>query len=234
MIGLTIAIVAEGPTDISIIKAIVRKVIPGDHRFLNLQPDLSRTSGFGAYGGGWKGVVRWCKSIPEDFGDIHKFMIGLTPAIDLLVIHVDADIAREQEISCYFPCPPVRDTVTNIEKLILQWLKETVLSNRIVFCIPADNTEAWILYAYDQETPFHNPPVSFLECLKKPDYEISKQGYNRPNRLLKRRDDGKPKKVVRDYENMHIPVVLSKWDEIKTICFQARSLEDQLRRFITG
>lgn len=96
----------------------------------------------------------------------------------------------------------------------------------MICCIPCDNTEAWILCAYDIETPHHMPPKLPLECVHKPDYIISDPGYHRPNRLLKRKD-GRPKKNVANYRGL-IPQVLKQWEDVKSICHQAKAFEDAL------
>ena len=134
--------------------------------------------------------MKWCESIPRDFGGINSFLKGIRPSIDLLVIHVDADISRESELNCFTPCPPAEEMVKNVKAKIMQWLNEGELPNHIMCCIPCDNTEAWVLAAYDTNSQYHNPPVIFLECVEKPDYIISDP--RKRFRLLKRKD-GKPK-----------------------------------------
>lgn len=70
------------------------------------------------------------------------------------------------------------------------------------------------------------PPKLPLECVHKPDYIISDPGYHRPNRLLKRKD-GRPKKNVANYRGL-IPQVLKQWEDVKSICHQAKAFEDAL------
>ena len=88
MRDLTVEIVAEGPRDIDLITALINKTVPGNHRFLTLQPEISETEGFGAdcgfgsYGAGWKGVMKWCKLIPSDFGGINHFIKNISPSIE--------------------------------------------------------------------------------------------------------------------------------------------------------
>jgi len=96
-----------------------------------------------------------------------------------------------------------------------------------VLCLPADKRWAWVLAAYDSQTPYHNPPEQPLECVQKPDMIISNQGYKKPRRLL-RRKEGKPKKTARDYQQF-IPIVLENWEEIKQICPQAAKFEQDLK-----
>jgi len=233
MSSFIFGIVAEGPTDYELITALINKIIPGDHTFLPIQPEISETSGFGTnngfgtHGAGWKGVLNWCRSIAKNFPSLDSFLTVGDPEIDYLIIHIDADAAREPEINCYATCPPSSVTVENIKRHINMCLQEEAGQQKIVYCIPCDNTEAWVLCAFDKDTTYHNPPISFLECLQKPDYIICQPNYNRPNRLLKKKD-GKPKKAVNNYRNNLIPKVLEEWDTIKIICSQAQIFENDL------
>ena len=233
MKNLTIGIVAEGPTDIEIIQTLVSKIIPGMHDFLTLQPDISETEGFGSNGAGWQGVLNWCKSVPRDFGSLQSFLKNGGPTIDLLIIHIDADVSREPEIDCFAPCPLIQNTIDNLRVKIAEWLDESVWPREILCCIPADNMEAWIMCAFDVNTPYHNPPSILLECLQKPEYIISGQGYNRPERLLRRKSNGKPHKTVPVYVNKLIPKLEEKWEDVKKVCSQAQIFEDNLRTVIS-
>jgi len=237
MSDLNIGIVAEGPTDYEMLMALISLIIPGENNFLLLQPEVSETSGFGSdikfgkNGTGWKGVCKWCESIATDFNGVNNFLAQSGSLIDLLIIQVDADITRENEINCYASCPPISDTVENLEETINGWLGEATISEKVIYCIPCDNTEAWILCSFDTETPCHNPPYQPLECLKKPDYLISRQGYKGPERLLKRKN-GKPKKSVPHYREKLIPTLLENWQTVKAICSQAEAFEEDLLQFL--
>jgi hypothetical protein len=81
----------------------------------------------------------------------------------------------------------------------MTWLGASVLDEKLVLCIPADNTEAWVLAAHDIQTIHHAPPDKPLECVNKPDMIISNQRYKKP---LLRRKNGKPKKTKRDYQQL--------------------------------
>ncbi|RKZ86986.1 MAG: hypothetical protein DRR19_14200 [Candidatus Parabeggiatoa sp. nov. 1] len=145
----------------------------------------------------------------------------------MLIIHVDADVAREDEINCAMPCPPAQDTCDALAQHVMTWLGNPVTDDKLVLCIPSDNTEAWILAAHDTQTPYHAPPDNPLECVQKPDMIISNQRYKKPRRLL-RRKEGKPKKTERDYQHL-IPKVLENWETIKNICPQAAKFEQELK-----
>ncbi|OXS55809.1 hypothetical protein B1A99_21505 [Cohnella sp. CIP 111063] len=48
MRNYTFGIVSEGPTDFQMLTSIIAKLVPGEHRFRLIQPDLSETPGLGA------------------------------------------------------------------------------------------------------------------------------------------------------------------------------------------
>ncbi len=167
---LTIGIVAEGPTDSLLLKALIDSLFQNRHHYVELQPKNSKTMGFGVHGGGWHGVRAWCQTLAKDSQKLKAHFVLL----DMIVIHLDADVAREAEINCAMPCPPAQDTGNALAQQLINWLGNPVTDNKLVLCIPADNTEAWVLVAYDPQTAYHNPPRQPLECVPKPDGIISR------------------------------------------------------------
>ncbi|OAD19454.1 hypothetical protein THIOM_004909 [Candidatus Thiomargarita nelsonii] len=192
---LTIGLVAEGPTDSLLLGALIDMLLRGKHHYIEIQPKPSKTGAFGEYGGGWHGVRAWCQTLAKDS---QKLKAHFEP-LDMLIIHIDADVARENEINCAMPCPPAQDTCEALAQQVMNWLGHSVTEDKLVLCIPADNTEAWILAAHDTQTTYHAPPDKPLECVQKPDMIISNQRYKKPRRLL-RTKEGKPKKTKRDYQ----------------------------------
>lgn len=93
---------------------------------------------------------------------------------------------------------------------------------RIICCIPSDNTEAWILTAFDEELTYHGADKQ-IECVHDPDDILSKD----PHRLI-RRKEGKPKKNQVLYRDKLIPKVVDRWDYIRTFCRQAEKLHQAL------
>lgn len=231
----TIGIVSEGPRDADVIEALITELVPGNHFFLRIQPEMSETLGFGnnggagALGAGWKGVLNWCNMIAADIG-IEAF-ISAGQKLDMLVVHLDTDVAREPEVNCAAPSPPITDTIENLAEHLNNQLRLATMLPQIVYCIPADNFEAWILCAFDPATPLHDPAnQKLLECFPKPDYEISKPDYNRPERLLKRKSNGKPDKNKRVYNDKLIPKIIQEWAIVKQICPQAEVFEKDVRQ----
>src|SRR3989442_1581074 len=92
-----------------------------------LQPEesvaLTGTGDAGPLGGGWKGVYRWCSQVAAR-SDIRWDDDPLFLENDLLILHLDADVAGEHPpndlaavaqgfppyLPCQHPCPPAADT----------------------------------------------------------------------------------------------------------------------------
>lgn len=92
----TIGIVCEGDRDNDMIKAVVAHFMEEEFQFLWLQP--STEFGNIQNGSGWKGVWRWCRALS---GSLHQYLTDIDPKIDLLIIQMDADVARcEKEAFC--------------------------------------------------------------------------------------------------------------------------------------
>ena len=77
------------------IKSVIACFIEDEYHTLFLQPNQE----FGTdNGNGWKGVIRW---LQYHNSDLEKYLSEITPSIDLLIIQMDADVARcEKEIYC--------------------------------------------------------------------------------------------------------------------------------------
>jgi hypothetical protein len=163
---LRIAIVAEGITDYSVIRGAITSML-GDRSFiLNLlQPEESwaftGAGDAGALGGGWKGVYKWClQSRERGAGRLSGDPLYFT--YDLLILHLDADVAGKDPagdtvspipllrgiLPCEKPCPPPSDTTDALRNVLLSWTGERQIPANTVFCTPSKNTEAWIMYLF--------------------------------------------------------------------------------------
>lgn len=92
----TIGIVAEGPRDYELISAVIDTITNQENSYQCIQPE---PNALGEFGGGWKGVWKWCES---NRGKLNTYMHSVTPEIDFLVIHMDGDVhRREKEVHCY-------------------------------------------------------------------------------------------------------------------------------------
>jgi hypothetical protein len=107
---LEIGIVAEGVTDFMLLRSLLKNFF--DCNCQLIQPETSDTQGGGnggnqgTFGGGWKGVRAWCQNLSNDFQNLAAYL--KTVELDILIIHIDADVARDNEINCAIPCPPAK------------------------------------------------------------------------------------------------------------------------------
>ena len=90
-----IGIVGEGPIDQMVLKAAINRITGESHIYRNIQPEQDM---LGEFGNGWKGVYRWCETNAEL---IPALFSAISPALDLLIIQMDGDVARkEKEVHC--------------------------------------------------------------------------------------------------------------------------------------
>ena len=83
-------------------------------------------------------------------------------AYDLLILHLDADVAGEDPandpidpdpslagvLPCEQPCPPASATTAALRVVILSWVGETQVPPQTVLCTPSKSTEAWVMAAF--------------------------------------------------------------------------------------
>lgn len=160
---LHVAAVVEGPTDAIVLQAILRAVLPDDIDFVlqTLQPEGSAAFGAASFSGtgvGWVGVYRWSRQATREGGGSVSGSSALTYH-DLLIVHVDADVAREtyasgsiqdaphNDLPCEEPCPPPEHTTNALRVVVLNWLGEHNCPPRVVLCTPSKSTEAWVVAA---------------------------------------------------------------------------------------
>ena len=150
-----IALVSEGITDYVVLKTAIESMLNGRSFILtSLQPEgsvaFTRAGDAGPLGGGWKGVHKWClQSSVRGGGSLSgdPFFI----AHDLLILHLDADVAREnspnEHLPCEQPCPPPSATTDRLHAVMLSWLGETETPPQTILCTPSKSTEAWVMAA---------------------------------------------------------------------------------------
>lgn len=125
---LRLALVAEGPTDRVVIEAAISRILDARPFILNqLQPEQSLA--FGPLGGGWGGVYRWCRqAVDRSGGSVRSD--PLFDFHDLLVLHLDADVADKsypeanihdnyEDLPCAEPCPPSQATTDRLRRVLL-------------------------------------------------------------------------------------------------------------------
>jgi len=231
---MNIGTVVEGPTDRLVIMAMINRIIPGEHRFFRLQPMVT----FDQTGTGWKGVRRWCRDTWRRPGmDLENFLSDSAgPALDLLVIQLDADVANAPDLiddsrpamEIQKPCPPIEDTADGLRGVIHLWLNRDELPESVVPAIPAQDIEHWAFAAFFPEDP----------CCQRKDYECPKPNKESPAHLLslKRygklttRRSGKIKKSERSYQKSMDPISCN-IEHIEHICTQGRRFAEAIRLF---
>jgi hypothetical protein len=163
---LRIALVSEGKTDRIVLDAAIGSLLENRPYILTLiQPeDAAGTLPFAvSRPGGWTGVYRWCREAVTRSGRVENDIT--LSAYDILIVHLDADVAErnynsahindapdDSDLPCTETCPPPYATVSRLRKVLLNWMNETQIPEKVVLCIPSKAIEAWLvaaLYPFD-------------------------------------------------------------------------------------
>lgn len=200
---LRIALVAEGVTDRAVLNATIESMLNGRSFILTLlQPEgsvaFSGGGNAGPSGGGWKGVYRWClQSTQRSGGKLSDDPLFF--GYDLLLLHLDADVASEDPanspiapnpelagvLPCEEACPPPSATTDALRKIILSWVGETITPSKTVLCTPSKSTEAWVMAAiFPKDKEVVKPS---WECYPKPENRLGQQTKNK--RFAKNQSD---------------------------------------------
>jgi len=161
--AVRIALVAEGITDYVILTAAIDSMLNGrsfDLKLLQPEESVAFTGrgNAGPLGGGWKGVRKWLLLAAQRGGGVLRrdpLFIGY----DLLVLHLDADVASEDPVNdavdpipelagvlpCALDCPPPNATTDLLRRVLLSWGGETAVPPRTILCTPSKSTEAWVM-----------------------------------------------------------------------------------------
>ena len=214
-----IALVAEGPTDLVIIEAALKAILPIPFVLTLLQPEATRPD----LGRGWGGVLKWCR----DFQARGHASLEDDPTLefyDWVIIHLDADVADksyadygpalEQEaqsmgwgiLPCSLACPPPAPTVYNLTAVLLSWLGIPETRNKIVLCIPSKSSEAWLAAAV---FPGNRNLLQDIECTM-----------NMESRLAQLPKTQRIRKSRREYSRRATTITAS-WAGLRRICSQA-------------
>ena len=159
---LRIAAAVEGPTDAIVLRAILKAFLPDtDFVFQTLQPEGSAVFGSAPSSGtgtGWVGVYRWSRQSACEGGGSVSGSSALSNH-DVLIVHVDADVAGKtyasgnvrdapcDDLPCEQLCPPPDETTNALRAVVLNWLGEHGHPPRVVLCTPSKSIEAWVLAA---------------------------------------------------------------------------------------
>ena len=222
-----IALVAEGPTDFEVIHAALKAILPDRFTLTLLQPEPTQP----ALGNGWGGVLKWCGAA----GARHAGTLDTDPTLegfDLLVIHLDVDVAQAQYadcglevpvqaaknawavLPCHMPCPPVADTCIRLQAVLQSWLNPARAGAKTVLCLPAQSSGTWLAAA---TLPAGHALLVGAEC----------------NLAVESRLEQLPlaqriRKKAREYR-AHAGQVTVNWASVKALCSQAVAFEQAVQ-----
>lgn len=159
MSELHIGLVAEGPTDQIVIESALRAILGRPIVVTLLQPEATRPK----RGEGWCGVLKWC--LEQRGLGFERLEDDPTLGLyDLIVLHLDADVADKAYVDCGFcmtdpavdlsalpcaaPCPPAVATVDQLQAVLLGWLGLAAPGPRTMLCLPSKAIESWVAAAW--------------------------------------------------------------------------------------
>jgi hypothetical protein len=113
-------------------------------------------------------------------------------ACDVLIVHVDADVARgryqeanitptplDLPLPCEQTCPPARGSSDALRSVVLSWCGESSVPEPVVLCVPSKSTEAWVVASiFPSDSSVASTRVPF-ECLADPESRLAQQPKNR-------------------------------------------------------
>jgi len=186
-----IALVSEGVTDFVVLRAAIESMLKGRSFDLKLlQPEgsvaFAGAGDAGIFGGGWRGVYKWCRQAAVRGGG-NLSGDPLFIHYDLLVLHLDADVAGadpandpvspipelDGQLPCQQNCPPPEASTDPLRLAMLSWVGEVKTPPRTVLCTPSKSTEAWVMAIFfpaDKEMTKKG-----WECHPKPEVQLAQQ-----------------------------------------------------------
>jgi len=215
-----VGLVCEGPTDETVVKAIIETILPTSMFSVTLQqPEFSAAFGDyrGEHGTGWRGVLQWCKASKRDFGELVDNPLFMN--FDVLIIHLDADVAEEHDIELAQPCPLASATTDRLRIFLAELAGVATPTGNVVFCTPSKATEAWLLAAL---YPSENYRGQDIECLSDPASRLA--GKPEGERLVSGR-----KKLPKRYESRKQDISAG-WPQACAACSEASRFDADLRR----
>jgi len=229
MSDLAIGLVAEGTTDVIVIRAALNAILDRNYTLTAIQPEEP----LGCFGGGWGGVYRWCRQVAKLGG---TYLAGSTTLshYDLIIIHLDADVGSLSYASANItdndfddlPCktnwPPIYDTVDNLYKAVTRWLSPLLLNDKVIICIPSLCTESWVVAAlYGRNDTNITTNVELNEYIL--NYLLSRPARER----LVKQSTGALKKIPLRYKQAE-HIFSQEWQGIEASCSQARDFKNSL------
>ena len=224
---LLVAFVGEGPTDRIVVEAAIANLV-GDRHFILKQLQPEESLAFGVLGTGWGGVYRWCHQAARRAGGAMR-NDPLFVTYDLLVLHLDAEVATENyanagindpanDLPCDQPCPPASATTNALRVVLLHWVGETAVPPKTVLCTPSKSTETWVLCSL---YPLDGAVLSGgVECEPSPDTRL--QAKPARGRVI---TGGK--KIVAKYRDRAHEITVA-WAQVRNRCTEAERFSTEL------
>ncbi len=233
MSDLRIGLVVEGPTDFIVLEAALKAMLPGRSLiFSRLQPSDDLTFGSETRGAGWGGVLNWCLQQTTDLQN------RLLAGFDLLVLHVDADVAAKHysdvfgkkpapfdDLPCQKPCPPASDTVDALRRIVLGWAGDRVQPHWVL-CVPSKCVESWLVPVFFLE---QQDKMAGLEC----NVQVEALFIRKKGPKLMRRRGSTYKKLPIEYRAIS-PLITERWHDVTQTCRQASHFERLVLAALTG
>lgn len=219
--AVRIGVVAEGPTDIIALQAVIKAILK-DQPFIitPLRPQKVETVLGGTNDAsqpiyaqkGWSGVHNWCQEVSTAPQGENLIMH------QIVVIHLDVDVAgftyasanitqlpTYSNLPCEKPCPPASDSADALIDVAKSWLLPVVPPSNWLWCCPGYNMETWAYTAYKPQKACIK---SKLECSQ----DIS----------------GRVTKTEKAYKEKYAKVLESRWTEVQRLCSLAQQFTDDL------
>lgn len=230
---IRIALIAEGATDKIVIEAALEALLPQGTAIIlrQLQPDTpedgvlggSADATAGIHGGGWGGVCRWCRSVPElGAGNL---IAAAQLSYDFVIIHLDVDVSRGSytqpsiipcdgmlPLPCAKPCPPASASADALKEVVKSWLAPVTTEANVLWCLPAYNTETW---GYAAWRTADARGLSNLECQR-----------DIPQKLKSHVEKTKRKYLLHQHD------ITTNWATVEELCPQAKAFSDAVRTVI--
>jgi hypothetical protein len=232
---LRIALVGEGPTDGVVIEAALRSMLR-ERPFVLQQIFPEGSAAFVPLGAGWVGVYRWCHQSAERGGGRLGDDALVLQNYDLLLLHLDADVAAEQYghgaiapratdgvLPCELACPPPQHTTNALRLVLLSWCGETAVPARTVICMPSKSIEAWVVAALFPNDKAMNQGI---ECYRDPETRLGQQRKQLRIRKTKRAYQANSVKIRDAWSNLASPGKLGEAWRFQSEFLQALPKED--------
>jgi hypothetical protein len=235
-----IKLVCEGSTDEIVLQAVLFAYLQSPDFTVNrIQPERSEFQGEAAdHGTGWKGVRSWCQMVQAAGG--LEAVRALEPEVDLLIIHVDAEIVFEAEHSSSHPCPPPEHNAIAAEGIVKSWLGLQKLPDKVVIWVPSMMTEAWVLHALfpalPQSASCLNPSATStcVECISDPKAALlgkTPKLVRRRNRVKNGRSIAEVKPITSAYKD-NLGSISKAWPDLVNNIWTAARLQHDLSQVI--